>query len=243
MILENDFSDWLNTSLGIELVLREREFFDREVADVFGFNALQLGLQEYNFLIRNRIADKIFLNMDQKPDIRCDFGALPIRTEAVDLLLMPHVLEFASNPHFVLQEATRVLRPEGHIMISMFNPWSIWGGYKLLKKNTIPWNGNFMSLSRLRDWLSLLNYEIIGGHMAIYIPPIEGSALRRRFAFMEKAGQRWWPFMGGVYFLHAIKKVANIRLISQRWQKKIKSLRRPAMARSCIAIGKIKGND
>ena len=52
MILENDFSDWLNTSLGIELVLREREFFDREVADVFGFNALQLGLQEYNFLIR-----------------------------------------------------------------------------------------------------------------------------------------------------------------------------------------------
>ena len=46
-------------------------------------------------------------------------------------------------------------------------------------------------------------------------------------------------FHGKCIFFARYKKVANMRLISQRWQKKIKSSRRPVMARSGIALGKL----
>jgi hypothetical protein len=41
----------------------------------------------------------------------------------------------------------------------------------------------------------------------------------RRFGFLEAAGDRWWPFGGGVYFLHGIKRVPGMRLITPRWER------------------------
>ena len=41
-----DLAEWLSTPLGQYLLQREQTYFDREVADIFGFNALQLGLPE-----------------------------------------------------------------------------------------------------------------------------------------------------------------------------------------------------
>jgi hypothetical protein len=38
---------------------------------------------------------------------------------------------------------------------------------------------------------------------------------------MEKAGDRWWAVSGGVYFLHAIKRVPGMRLIKPSWNKRL----------------------
>ena len=35
---------------------------------------------------------------------------------------------------------------------------------------------------------------------------------------MEAAGDRWWPFAGGVYYLHGIKRVQGMRLITPQWK-------------------------
>jgi hypothetical protein len=35
---------------------------------------------------------------------------------------------------------------------------------------------------------------------------------------MEAAGDRWWPFAGGLYFLHGIKRVQGMRLITPAWR-------------------------
>ena len=40
--------DWFETPLGRYLVAAEQTYFDAEVADVFGFNAFQLGFTRYN---------------------------------------------------------------------------------------------------------------------------------------------------------------------------------------------------
>ena len=39
-------NSWLDTPLGQHVLAREQAYFDQAVADVFGFNALQLGLPE-----------------------------------------------------------------------------------------------------------------------------------------------------------------------------------------------------
>ena len=217
MIFENEFSKWLKTPLGMEVLNRQRIFYDREVSNVFGSFAFQFGLRDFDLLIKNKIPYKRLLGESQVFDICCNYGNLPIKNEVLDLILIPHVLEFTRNPKFVLGEATRVLKPEGHLMLSMMNPWSLWGARKLIKRNNIPWNGSFVGLSKLKNWLHFLNYEIVGGDIGLYLPPIKSTSLRRRFSFLEKAGSRWWPFMGGIYFLHGIKKIADVRLVKTHW--------------------------
>src|SRR3546814_8608040 len=46
---------WLGTPLGAYLREREQELFDNAVSDVFGFNALQLGMPEMDLLRNSRM--------------------------------------------------------------------------------------------------------------------------------------------------------------------------------------------
>ena len=39
-----------------------------------------------------------------------------------------------------------------------------------------------------------------------------------RYAVLEAAGDRWWPFAGGIYFLHGIKRVHGTRVITPQWK-------------------------
>lgn len=50
-----DLQSWFETPLGAYLLAAEQGYFDHEVADVFGFNALQLGLCRFDFLRANRM--------------------------------------------------------------------------------------------------------------------------------------------------------------------------------------------
>ena len=46
-----------------------------------------------------------------------------------------------------------------------------------------------------------------------HAPPCAEQKWLDRFAFMEKAGDRWWPIGGGVYFLHVVKRVRGMHLV------------------------------
>ncbi len=211
-------SSWFAGSLGRELLEIEQRHFDREVADLFGFNAFQIELPEYEFLRANRMPFRTVIGLQGPAGVRADACALPIQSGSADLVVLPHTLEFSDNPHQVLREVSRVLRPEGHVIISGFNPWSLWGVRRLAARSReYPWSGQFINLPRLKDWMALLSFELSAGRMAHYAPPFASDKWRHRFAFMEKAGDRWWPFAGGIYFLHAIKRVAGMRIITPKW--------------------------
>ena len=200
---------------------RERAYFDLTVADIFGFHALQIGLPARAFLAQSRIVSRWTLDYDPPADILADPHALPFADNALDLIVMPHALEFTSDPHLMLREAWRVIRPEGQIVISGFNPFSLFGMRRYFGRGaTPPWSGNFIALYRLKDWLSLLGFDIVGGRFDCYVPPFTQEKWLRRFAFFEKAGDRWWPITGGVYFLRATKKVLGMRLLEPAWERR-----------------------
>src|SRR4029453_12039974 len=104
-----DPQPWFDTPLGAYLLAPEQAYFDQEVADVFGFNALQLGLSRQDFLRANRMPFHCRLGPLGADDqgaakVRSDFHALPILGNSADLVLLPHVLEFSESPHQVLRE-------------------------------------------------------------------------------------------------------------------------------------------
>jgi SAM-dependent methyltransferase len=213
--------DWFETPLGQYLLEKERAYLDDVTPDIFGFHALQLGLPRVDLLRESRITHRMRIAAAGEPDLYAKNQELPLATQSIDLAVLPHVLEFASEPHAILREVDRVLMPEGRLLIVGFNPWSLWGLRSTLgfSREEFPWNGHFLSLPRVKDWLALLGFDVSAGRLIGYAPPFDRENLRRRFAFMEPAGDRWWAVGGAVYMLQAVKRVRGMRLITPAWQE------------------------
>jgi SAM-dependent methyltransferase len=232
-------TDWLKTPAGRYVLQWEQSHLDSAVVDLFGFHALQLGLPELDALHANRMPHRWVATdsavaptsggVDEPPRtavaLHCDFDALPFDSNSLDLVVLPHALEFARDPHLALREVERVLVPEGRVVIVGFNPSSLWGlrqwlgrGRQLLASRArrplfLPSAGEFMRYRRLRDWLRLLSFEVEAGRFGCYRPPVAAEKWLTRFEWMERAGERWWPVFGAVYFVVAVKRVRGMRLV------------------------------
>ncbi|MFA9440119.1 class I SAM-dependent methyltransferase [Uliginosibacterium sp. sgz301328] len=219
-MLMQAFEEWLDTPRGQYLLAWEQHKFDLVVADVFGYNAVQVGLPGHDFLRNNRMPLR-FHASEEGGAVLCAPTELPFETQSLDLVVLPHVLEFADLPHQILREVERVLVPEGSVIISGFNPFSLWGLRRGLAGNLgqMPWVGQYLSVPRLKDWLSLLSFETHAGAFGCYAPPVSTEPWLRRWSFMDAAGDRWWPFAGGAYMIQAIKRVQGMRLITPSWRE------------------------
>ncbi|MGK4924449.1 class I SAM-dependent methyltransferase [Bordetella hinzii] len=228
-----ELAEWFQTPPGKYVLEWERARFDEEVADVFGFYAWQMGLAEPDLLACNRMpfkgwvgADPLEGEVNWQARVVAQPESLPFESQSVDLLLLPHVLECAEAPHLVLREAERVLMPEGRVVISGFNPWSLWGVRNALP-GMEPWLPvplkSQVALPRLRDWLKLLSFEVDRGRHGRFVPACRSEQWIRRWHFMEGMGERWWRMGGAVYVVSAIKRVGGMRLIGPAWKKKRKA--------------------
>jgi SAM-dependent methyltransferase len=226
--------EWFETPPGRYLLDWEQARFDEAVADIFGYHALQLGLPALPGLRNNRIPHR-WLASDGVEPMACatgkcalmtDFAALPFAEASLDLVLLPHALELSPDPHATLREVERVLVPEGRVVICGFNPASLWGMrqrrarlYRRLGFGELylPDAGEFIGFWRLRDWLKLLSFEVESVRFGCYKPSVGSEAWLNRFDWMDRAGGRWWPIFGGVYFLVAAKRVRGMRLM-EAWK-------------------------
>lgn len=163
----------------------------------------------------------------QATALLCDFSALPFPANSLDLVVMPHTLELHSDPHATLREVERVLVPEGRVVICGINPVSLWGlrqrrahVYRRLGFGEwyLPHEGEFIGYWRLRDWLRLLSFEVDSGRFGCYRPAVRDAHWLERFQWMDRAGARWWPIFGAVYFLVATKRVRGMRLLGPAWK-------------------------
>jgi SAM-dependent methyltransferase len=255
---------WLRTAPGGYLLAWEQDRLDHAVADAFGFHALQLGLPELDGLRANRMrhrwvaSDSLIvpeaLALPPPTDellttqpahemiaLHCEFDALPFPDSSIDLVVLPHALELARDPHHTLREVERVLVPEGRVVIAGFNPASLWGlrqragrmrrgmGFGRSQSLYLPSAGDFIGYWRLRDWLRLLGFEVEGGRFGCWRPPLQTPQWLDRFAWMDRVGDRWWPVLGAVYFVVAVKRVRGMRLIGLVKQDKRKVQAAPAV--------------
>ena len=213
--------EWFKSPLGQYLLALEYDYINPVVMDTFGFYAIQMGNFDIDFLDQSRIQNKFSLNSNH-PDLMTSNEALPFDEASVDLLIAPHILEQMIEPYELLKEIHRVLMPEGRLIITGFNPVSLWGIKRLLSFDIdYPWNTKFISLSKIKEWLPIVGLEMVEGKMGCYVPPIQQESWLRKIHAMEKLGDRWWPMLGGFYSLVIQKRVHGMNAIQPLWKKKL----------------------
>lgn len=225
---------WFETPPGRYLLAWEQEAFDRVVADIFGYHALQLGLPGIDTLRANRMPHRwLGLHEGEAAGARCadlvtDFAALPFEANSLDLVMLPHSLELSADPHATLREVERVLVPEGKVVICCFNPTSLWGLRQrrahLLRRMGVgqlflPDAGEFIGYRRIRDWLRLLSFEVEAGSFGCWRPALTTDQWLARYDWMDDLGRRWWPFLGAAYCVVAVKRVRGMKLMGQAWKR------------------------
>lgn len=169
-------------------------------------------------------------------------AALPFPAASLDLLVLPHTLELSADPHAVLREVERVLVPEGRVVISGLNPASLWGlrqarahlcarlGLSALGASRLylPESGEFIGHWRLRDWLRLLSFEVESCQFGAYRPAVRTDQWLQRWAWIEGLGARWWPILGAVYFITAVKRVRGMHVLGPAWKPRRAAAAAPA---------------
>lgn len=256
-----ELARWLRTPPGRYLLDWEQRFLDQAVPDWFGFHALQLGLPQLQGLRANRMPQR-WLALDHvlgpaDPDgacaleegqvlpavasLYCEFDALPFESNSLDLVLLPHTLELAADPHRCLREVERVLRPEGRVVALGLNPASLWALRQNLARVNgqllgrpprlfLPSEGEYIGYWRLRDWLRLLSFEVEQAEFGCYRPPLLTDPWLARWQWLESAGSKWWTVLGALYGVVAVKRVHGMRLVGLARGKPRSAQTAPAVA-------------
>jgi SAM-dependent methyltransferase len=187
-------------------------------------------VKQVDFLANSRISHRMVMDICDNTSAStrsCFHGqpqAMPVCTDSLDVVVLPHVLEFSEQPHNVLREVERTLVPEGHAVVLGFNPLSVWTLWRWLVgwRGKVPWCGHFITTNRMKDWLSLLSFEVIETRYYFFRPPCQQETLLSKLRFLERFGQRFLPILGGGYVMLARKRVTTLTPIRPRWQPRRK---------------------
>ncbi|MDO9167603.1 MAG: methyltransferase domain-containing protein [Methylobacter sp.] len=161
---------WYQTPRGKLLQQLEADYIQRSITVSCQQTILQVGGLDWESdfidcsLYKNfTILDAKNLGCDKARKICAKSYSLPLQSNCIDMIIVPHLLEFDAFRFQSMREIERVLKPEGILIVLNFNPWSLWVRYQYLwdKKMANSWGGHFISRARILDWLKLLNFEVI----------------------------------------------------------------------------------
>jgi len=218
--------EWLETSLGGALLQQEARVVEDALDGVFGDYCLQLGLwgenRTFMRFTRTRRCSLIAQTSEGKPCAVGNMHQLPVESDSIDAVLLPHTLDYSDRPHAILREVDRVLRRDGQLIILGFKPVGLWGLRRLIPGAGIPPGADHLiSDRRLKDWLQLLDMRIERTSRYFFRWPLPGNKAGGSGKW-ERRGQAWWPELAACYMLSARKRVSTLTPVRPLWRRQPK---------------------
>ena len=217
---------WWQTAIGRALLAAESELLGEALEDVFGWELLQVGawgsgrelLAGSRARRQSLIAGAAFSG---SANILARPSQLPLTSDCIDAVLLPHTLEFAPDPYAVLREVDRVLVGEGQLLVLGFRPWSLWGMRARWSRSGFPPGmRRVLSERLLREWLVLLGFEVVAARRYLYLSPwSRGLARGEGTGRMLRAGLTY-PLPAGAFLLKARKRVYTLTPVRGRFREK-----------------------
>lgn len=195
---------WFSSPAAQELLQQERDWNSEVLKRVYGMHLMQLGMSKQHFAKQAvEVYHPFVMDIGSHEEhswavLEGEDVALPIATESLSAVILPHVLEFSADPHQVLREVTRVLSEEGEVLIYGFSPWSF------LNLGRRFASSKYLSLNKVAEWLELLGYEVLSEKR---LPLLTWSWSRSRLNT-------------GAYQLVAKRRVTPLNPLRQGWKRR-----------------------
>jgi SAM-dependent methyltransferase len=225
---------WLGCFPGHAVLEAEKNILPSVLSSYYGNQIILIGAPSQHVLLQSCTVPNRYLFtplLSHRPvspirTVESSLHELPVASGSIDLVLLPHILEFIDNPRQLLSEACRIIKPEGHIIITGFNPFSLWGLKKFwAKRNTMPWSGHFINASLIKKWLQLADFELMKHDVHLFRPHLNFENAFNKLAFLERIGRMLHSPFGGLYTLVAQAKVTPMTPIKLSWKQKISDVR------------------
>ena len=215
-------TSWQNLPNGELIVANINQTLAPWWSKFFGYHLLKIGALSGEIdSAQSPIKHQLTLSEQaQKCNLVGDIDDLPLLKHSVDVCVLAHALEFSLDPHHVVREANRVLIPNGYLVITGFNPFSLAGLNQFIpyRRNKTPWNERLFSPMRVKDWLHLMGFEIQLDKRFLH------STLARQVTqgvisnHWHNIASRYFPSLGSVYVIVAKKRVLPLTPIKAKWQ-------------------------
>ncbi len=131
---------------------------------------------------------------------------LPFADESFEKIILVHAVENAEYLRELMQEAWRVLKPNGRVMILVPNRASLWS-----RLDKTPFgHGRPYSMKQMRNLLRDLQFVIERHTRALYFLPSHNRLLLAASRFLDRFGEALLPKFGGVILVEASKQLYNV---------------------------------
>lgn len=249
----SEFSRFFSTGAGDRLLDHQREELRKIMPAVVGYNCLQFSIAKgINLCESNSIGHYVKVgyapgySAEEDDDCWVDMRDLPIASDCIDIAILHHMLDFSSSPHQVLREVDRTLTEGGYLILVSFQPrstWSIakryWAAKHWINSRVVK-RCKPVSISRMNDWLRLLNYDVHHQQANYFVSSrLDRFLSRSSNRFVGASLQKLFSPLGVYSIVVARKRRSLVNPLIKPW--KVPSRRRKsAMANTRINRTKIR---
>ncbi|MFT0212810.1 methyltransferase domain-containing protein [Pseudomonas sp. F1_0610] len=201
------------------LLTSEQQVLEQVLENYFGSYCLQFNPLT-SLALPNAIRRHISLGAEVfNPDIICAEHAWPCHLDEADVVVLQHSLEFAKQPHDLLREAAKVVRPGGHLVLTGTASWSCWSVFQRYQLGIL--RSRIYNVRKLVEWLSVLGLVVEMKYYGAYLPHF--AIKKEQQAHTAVRGKGFRP-LAGFYVLSARKLVHGARLVKEPLLKSIRPL-------------------
>lgn len=225
-LIKNTFSppqSWQDLPLGEDI----RVLIENELSEIsrkfFGYHLVRLGnlsnqIQLENCPIKHKV--NISPNVQNHTGIIAKPTDLPLAAKSVDTFLLAHELDFSHDPHQILREVDRTIMPNGYLVLTGFNPFSLCGLAKYLpiNKGNVLHEARFFSYPRVKDWLQLLGFEVIETKHLLFNELFFQRRLHEPSKWNTWCHQHF-SMLTSMYVIVARKREIPLSMIKPKWKQ------------------------
>lgn len=214
---------WLIHPHGRYLYEAERHYLAAILPKYFGYHLLQIGGPVHDDYVQASLIDHRIRLTDglnrhfNGCSVQSSVYDLPFAPDSIDVVLLPHILEYVKEPRALLQTVYDTLIPDGHVIIVCFNPFSWWGVSKKIRPMRIVGkNARFYRAARIRRWLTRIGFAIVRQKSLAFRIPFSNEKWINNTRFMEPLGQLIMPACGAVNIIVAQKRILKTLPVDAR---------------------------
>lgn len=213
---------WYQTPLGARVDADEKALVFRLADLAAGERVLDIGCGDGNYTEPAAARTGWAVGLDRSPEmlhaaarrlggrtglrwVEGDAAKLPFADTSFDAALVVTVLCFASSPQEIVDEAFRILRPGGRLILGELGRYSFWALARRLRglAGSRTWrNARFFSTGELRDLLRRAGFVDLTSDATVYYPPLSVLARFSAVALIERLGRRFCPWAGAFLVVH-----------------------------------------